>query len=242
VARSAPAVALAPDVWRIPVATSDGINAFAIKDEHGAITLIDAGMPWAWSRLTGGLTFIGSDPSEVTRILVTHAHADHVGNVARVAQESGAPVNAHTDDEPYLRKGHSPPIGPQTKRFRSILERWGRYPAIEVESTFTDGALIDAGGGIRVHHTPGHTPGHTSFVHEPTGVLITGDVVHFWRSKIRIGIKAYCNDVALNERSAQRLGSLSGDVVAFTHGPHLAGDGRARMHAFLATRPTFGAA
>jgi glyoxylase-like metal-dependent hydrolase (beta-lactamase superfamily II) len=188
------------------------------------------------------LTHIGSDPSEVTRILVTHAHADHVGNVARVAKESGAPVHANVDDEPYLKAGQSPPIGKHIKHFRGLLDRWGRYPAIDVESTFTDGELIDTGGGIRAHHTPGHTPGHTSFVHEPTGVLITGDVVHFWRAKIRIGIKAYCSDVALNEQSAQKLGDLSRDVVAFTHGPHLADDGRRRMHQFLASRPKVGAA
>jgi glyoxylase-like metal-dependent hydrolase (beta-lactamase superfamily II) len=241
-ARSAPAVALAPGLWRIPVATSDGINAFAAVDDHGAVTLVDAGMPWAWKRLVAGLRHLGSDPSEVVRIVVTHAHADHVGNVAKVRSLSGAGVDAHVDDERYLTAGESPPIGPHIRRFRGVLQRWGRYPAIEVGSTFTDGALIDAGGGLRAHHTPGHTPGHTSFVHEPTGVLITGDVVHFWRSRIRIGIKAYCNDVALNEQSAQTLGDLAGEVIAFTHGPHLSSDGRRSMHAFLASRPRLGAA
>jgi glyoxylase-like metal-dependent hydrolase (beta-lactamase superfamily II) len=241
-ARSAPAVALAPELWRIPVATSDGINAFAVLADDGSVTLIDAGMPWAWKRLEAGLRHLGSHPSQVSRILVTHAHADHVGNVARVRTESGADVHAPEDDEPYLRAGESPPIGPHIRRFRGTLQRWGRYPAIEVGATFADGALIDAGGGIRAHHTPGHTPGHTSFVHEPTGVLITGDVVHFWRARIRIGIKAYCNDVALNERSAQTLGALAGDTIAFTHGPHLASDGRRAMHAFLASRPIAGAA
>lgn len=234
--RSAAAVPLADGVWRIPVATSDGINAFALRGSDGQITLIDGGMPWAWKRLEAGLAALGSAPSEVTRILVTHAHADHVGNVARVARESGAPVHAHEHDRDYLEAGNCPPIDPRIK-FHGLLQRWGRYDAIAVTSTFTDGELIDASDGIRAHHTPGHTPGHTSFVHEPTGVLITGDVVHFWRSSIRIGIKVYCHDIDLNEQSAQALGDLAGDTVAFTHGPHLATDGRRQVHAFLASRP-----
>jgi glyoxylase-like metal-dependent hydrolase (beta-lactamase superfamily II) len=225
-------------VWRIPVATSDGINAFAIRGDDGAVTLVDAGMPWAWSRLEAGLTAIGSAPSQVTRIITTHAHGDHVGNAARVVRESGAPVHAHEDDASFLRAGVSPPIDPSRRRFRGLLERWGRYDAVEVTETFTDGDLVDASSNLRAHHTPGHTPGHTSFVHEPTGVLITGDVVHFWRDKIRIGIKVYCNDIALNEKSAHRLSDLAGDVVAFTHGPHLPSDGRRAVHAFLASRPT----
>ena len=87
-------------------------------------------------------------------------------------------------------------------------------------------------------HTPGHTPGHTTYVHEPTGTLITGDVIHYWRSQIRIGIKVYCHDIALNEISAQKLADIDCDVVAFTHGPHLDSDARNRLHTFLAARVT----
>lgn len=230
------AVKLADDLWRIPVAPADGINAFALRGQDGHVTLIDAGMPWAWSRLESGLASIGSAPEEVTRILVTHAHGDHAGNVARVAESSQAPVHAHADDAPYLEAGQSPPIDPSNK-LRGLLQRWGRYAPIRIDTTFVDGELVDAAGGIRAHHTPGHTPGHTSFVHEPSGVLITGDVVHFWRSSIRIGMRLYCHDVALNERSAHVLGDIAGDTVAFTHGPHLPTDGRRQVHAFLAQRP-----
>jgi glyoxylase-like metal-dependent hydrolase (beta-lactamase superfamily II) len=231
-----PAVALAPGLWRLPVAPADGINAFAVRADDGSITLVDAGMPWAWKRLDAGLRSIGSAPQDVTSIVLTHAHADHVGNAAQVHDVSGAPVSAHHDDREYLEAGVSPPIGPQTTRLRGLLARWGHYPPIPVASTFADGELVGAGGVLRAHHTPGHTPGHTSFVHAATGTLITGDVVHYWRSRIRIGMALYCHDVALNARSAERLADLAGDTVAFTHGPHLAHDGRRQVHAFLARR------
>jgi glyoxylase-like metal-dependent hydrolase (beta-lactamase superfamily II) len=232
---SSPAHLLAPGVWRVPVAPADGINAFVLRGEDGQVALIDAGMPWAWGRLEAGLRHLGLGVEDVTRVLVTHAHADHVGNVARVREVSQAPVWAHGDDAEHLRAGASPPID-RSLRWAGLKARWGRYPAVAVDQTLADGALVDIAGGLRVVHTPGHTPGHTSYLHEPTGVLITGDVIHYWRAQVRIGMRMYCHDIALNERSAHLLGDLEYDTVAFTHGPHIARGGRDRVRAFLASR------
>ena len=151
-------------------------------------------------------------------------------------RSAGRPSGPTDDDAEHLRAGASPPIDPSL-RWAGLKARWGRYPAVAVDRTLEDGALLDIAGGLRVVHTPGHTPGHTSYLHEPTGVLITGDVIHYWRAQVRIGMRMYCHDIALNERSAHRLGTLDYDTVAFTHGPHIARDGRARVQAFLTTRP-----
>ena len=232
---SSPAHLLAPGVWRVPVAPADGINAFVLRGDDGQVALIDAGMAWAWGRLEAGLRHAGLGVVDVTRVLVTHAHADHAGNVARVREISRAPVWAHRDDAEHLRAGASPPIDPRL-RWAGLKARWGRYPAVAVDQALEDGALVDIAGGLRMVHTPGHTPGHSSYLHEPTGVLITGDVIHYWRAQVRIGMRMYCHDIALNERSAHRLATLDYDTVAFTHGPHIARGGRARVQAFLASR------
>ena len=213
----------------------DAINAFAFVGDDGQVSLMDAGLPYTGKRIDAGLKYLGSDTSEVTKILVTHAHGDHVGGLARVANASGAPVLSHTDDANWLRLGQSPTIDSRIK-FQPLLRRWGKYPAVEVAQTFTDGELLDIAGGIRAIHTPGHTPGHTSFLHEPTGVLITGDAVHFWRGRIRIGIKLFCNDIELNEKSVQRFSELDYDGLAFTHGPEIRRDGKPAMLAFIASR------
>ena len=229
-----PAYDIAPGIWRIPIVAEDAINAFAFVGDDGQVTLMDAGLPWAGKRIDAGLKYLGSDTSEVTRILVTHAHNDHVGGVARVAKASGAPVMSHTDDANWIRLGQTPPIDSRIK-FRPLLRRWGKFPAVEVAETFTDGDLLDLAGGIRAIHTPGHTPGHTSFLHEPTGVLVTGDAVHFWRGRIRIGIKLFCNDIALNEKSVQRFSEMDYDGLAFTHGPEIRTAGKAAMRKFMAS-------
>jgi glyoxylase-like metal-dependent hydrolase (beta-lactamase superfamily II) len=220
-------------VWRIPVIADDAINAFAFVADDGQVTLLDAGLPYTGRRVRAGLRHLGSDASEVTRILATHAHNDHAGGIARVVAASGAPVLAHEADAPYLAAGRVPPIGPQT-RARRVWELLGRYPAVTVASTVADGEAVP--GGLRAFHTPGHTPGHLSWLHEPTGTLVTGDAVHFYRGEVRIGVALYCHDVALNERSAHRLGELDYDAVGFTHGPEIRRGGRDAVRAFLAAR------
>jgi len=100
---------------------------------------------------------------------------------------------------------------------------------------FGDGALLD--GGIRVIHTPGHSPGHCSFLHEGTGVLITGDALFNVRG-LRYSLKTFCTSVRLSRESAARLGDLEYDVAAFTHGSHISTGARPAVRAFLAGRPS----
>ena len=56
----------------------------------------------------------------------------------------------------------------------------------------TDGQVLPVAGGLRVVHTPGHSPGHASYLHEQTGVLITGDAI-FNVLGLRWPLKALCS-------------------------------------------------
>ena len=48
---------------------------------------------------------------------------------------------------------------------------------VTVGEELVDGQVLDVAGGLRVVHTPGHSPGHVSYLHEPSGVLVTGDAI-----------------------------------------------------------------
>ncbi|NXI75066.1 MBLC1 protein, partial [Anseranas semipalmata] len=48
----------------------------------GPVTaLVDTGGPWGRERLLGELAAAGTSPSDVTHVLCTHGHSDHVGNL-----------------------------------------------------------------------------------------------------------------------------------------------------------------
>ncbi|NES27237.1 MBL fold metallo-hydrolase [Micromonospora terminaliae] len=227
------AVPLAPGVWRIPTVGRAAVNSYAFLDDDGSVTLVDCGMRRAPARIVRGLAAIGKTPADVTRIVLTHAHADHAGGAAELARRTGAPVAAHGADLPYAESGRVPPQGGGNTVGR-LLTRLvgGRFPAVAVARPLADGDLLPVGGGLRVVHTPGHSPGHVSLLHEPTRVLVTGDAL-FNVAGVRWPVRSFCTDFRMTQRTAHVLGELDYDVAAFTHGPELTDRAREQVRAFL---------
>lgn len=222
------AVPLADGVWRIPTSVGDLVNSVAFRDADGSVTLVDAGLKlrFARRRLRAGLAAIGATPADVRRVVVTHAHVDHAGGLAQLVEDSGAAVLAHEREAVYLRDGRTP---------RPQRGRRGSFPAVTVAEEFLDGALLPVAGGLRVVHTPGHTPGHVSLLHEPTGVLVTGDALFNVRG-IRYSPGWLCTDPDLNRKSADGLGDLDFEVAVFMHGPEVRQGAREAVRAFLRGR------
>jgi glyoxylase-like metal-dependent hydrolase (beta-lactamase superfamily II) len=87
---------------------------------------------------------------EVTHILLTHAHLDHITGVRRAKAAFNAPVYLHDGDRPLydavvqqgLMFGLAVEAQPRPDTFYNVGEavRFGDYE-------------------VRVHHTPGHSPG-----------------------------------------------------------------------------------
>jgi hydroxyacylglutathione hydrolase len=103
---------------------------------------------------------------EVDRIVLTHAHLDHVDGLARAKRATGAPVLLHPDDLPLYRAAPT-----QAQWFGLELE-----PLPEIDDFLAEGDLIQFGEcELRVLHTPGHAPGHVILVGD--GMAIVGDCV-----------------------------------------------------------------
>lgn len=234
----APIVLLAPGVYRIPT-LGDAINSFAFLDDDGQVTLVDCGLKRAPGRIVAALSGIGRHPSDVTRIVLTHAHGDHAGGARAMVDRSGLEgVVVHEDDVPYITHGVEAP-GPSGGVAR-LLRRGptSRFEPVEVSEVLTDGQLLPIAGGVRVLHTPGHTPGHVSLLHEPTGVLITGDVIFNLAWRMTWPLSFVCTDAVLNKRSAHVLADSVYDVAAFTHGPEIREQARERVREFVRRRAT----
>jgi len=233
---------LAPNMWRIPAAPFDFVNSFALIEDDGSVTLVDTGTTGSTERIQAGLALAGKSWDDVSRIVLTHAHGDHAGGAAKAAGLAGVDsVAIHTLDAPWARDGMAPPRDSRTFSGR-MLNRLGRkanaFPAVVVGEEFADGQVLPIAGGLRVVHTPGHTEGHVALLHEPTDVLITGDSIWNVR-KMRWSIKAFCQDIKLNEKTAHVLGELDYQVAAFTHGPHVTSGAREQVRSFLATAKRF---
>ncbi|MGH8824645.1 MAG: MBL fold metallo-hydrolase [Jiangellaceae bacterium] len=228
-----PAVELVPGVYRIPTAPWDLVNSFAFLDPDGRVTLVDTGTKRAPSRIGAALSWIGTAPSEVSRIVLTHAHPDHAGGLAKLVDRTSAPVVAHEDDAASVRSGRSPGRDRSTLGGR-LLERMPgeRFGPAEVADEFVDGQMLDIGGGLEVIHMPGHTPGHVGLLHRGSGLLITGDSIFNVRG-LRWSPRALCTDFRMTTQTATRLAELDYTVAGFTHGPQITDDPRGAIRGFL---------
>lgn len=230
-------VELAPGVHRVSVAPADLLNVFVLVDDDGAVTLVDTGLRNAPRQVFAALKELGRAPQDVRTIVLSHAHPDHAGGLKRLAAGTGAQVASHERDAAHLRAGRVPARDPSTRSGR-LLNRLptGGFGATDVDQEFADGELLKVAGGLRVIHTPGHSPGHVSLLHEPTGVLLTGDALFNVRG-LRYSPKSFCTDVRLSRETAHRLADLDFEVAAFTHGAEIRTGAREAVRAFLRGRP-----
>src|SRR5436190_5878141 len=78
------------------------VNVYLIEEDP--LTLIDAGPrnDDSLEALRTGLARLGHKLSDITRIIISHAHADHYGLAQLVVEESGATAYLHEWDAPAV--------------------------------------------------------------------------------------------------------------------------------------------
>jgi len=105
----------------------------------------------------------------ITNIWLTHAHFDHLGGAAAVADGSQPvpPVGLHPDDYWLWRNEGG-------ARLFGLHIDPGPEPTVE----FVDGMSLFLGDvEFQVRHAPGHTRGHVMFYLPAIAVLFCGDVI-----------------------------------------------------------------
>ena len=116
--------------------------------------------------------YIESEQLQVTHILLTHAHVDHIAGLRQCCEHYHLPVSMHAEGRKLLRQA----------------EAWGSMMGFAVDN-MGDLEVVEIGdddvlkvGGIEVEcrYVPGHCPGSLCFVLPSEKAVITGDALfHF---------------------------------------------------------------
>ena len=193
-----------PGVWSIPVPFINNPMRYTLcyvlvgggSNGTREVALVDPG--WdsdeGWGVLRAGLATAGLSPRDITGIVVTHFHPDHLGMAARLRKASGAWV-ALGEHEPLPARWRGDPsrfVEEDRAQFAAwavpaefldeVCFQTGTWTQMmnveEPQRRLADGALIPiAGLQVRVLFTPGHTPGSICLVDEANGLILTGDHV-----------------------------------------------------------------
>jgi hydroxyacylglutathione hydrolase len=195
-------------------------NAYLITDaERGEAIIVDA-PPEITAAITAAVAAAGVT---VRRIVLTHAHWDHIVDAAALTAATGAPLAAHPlADE---RLAH-----PGSTLFELPFEIEPTIP----DDHLADGDVVVVGThSFSVLHLPGHDPAHIALLSERDGLLLGGDVL-FPSGHGRTDIPG--SDQATMVASLARLLTLPDAVTVYPgHGqPTTIGAERGWMEAMVA--------
>lgn len=194
------------------------VNCYLVEEE-GELTLVDAALPSSTKGIISAATRIGKP---ITRIVLTHAHNDHVGSLDALKQHfPEVPVYISRRDARLLAGDVSlDPAEPNVPVRGGIPSKLHTRPNILLE----EGDVV---GSLQAVSSPGHTPGSMAFMDTRTGALLAGDAF-VTRGRVAVAgrvvplfpfpaLATWHKETAWH--SARKLQEMKPSLLAVGHGP-----------------------
>ncbi|RDC64670.1 MBL fold metallo-hydrolase [Adhaeribacter pallidiroseus] len=184
-------------------------NTYVLHDETKACLIVDPGCYDKSEQLLLS-DFIKTQGLQVTRLINTHCHIDHVLGNKYVVDTYQVDFAIHEADLPTLRAQvvFAPRYG-----ITNYEEQLPTHYLTENES------VRFGNTELQVLFTPGHAPGHVVFYHEPSGQLIGGDVL-FQRSIGRTDLPGGNYETLLKSIKTKLFPLPDATIVYPGHGPN----------------------
>ena len=174
------------------------------------LTLIDTGFRGSSEQIEECVRQLGRSPREISRIILTHNHLDHVGGLAELKRMTGARVAIHKTD-----------IG-ERKNLPSAR-------AEDIDIQLEGGEVFNIIGGLEIIHTPGHTPGSISLFSASNKLLIVGDALRKRRDHLLMPYRTVSYDQRQAVESVKKMARLDFDILCFGHGLPLSDGARLKI-------------
>lgn len=205
---------IAKNVYQIALFPRSGINCYVIDD-----ILVDAGIRSSANKILNAIKH-----SDITKHVLTHAHADHQGASSIVCTKLNIPLLTSVIEKEHAESGKVIYDYPNNRHWiAKFQQRYWAGSGHKVSHLLREG---DEVGSFTVIETPGHSKGHISLFREKDGVLIVGDTLVNMNLLTTIsGLHEppglFTTDRIENKRSINKLFNLKPKTLCFGHGPVL---------------------
>ncbi|MBS3813864.1 MBL fold metallo-hydrolase [Candidatus Bipolaricaulota bacterium] len=199
------------------------VKSFLLVGNGSDLILVDAGNPGDGGKIVEKVQTLGYRLKDVSLIVLTHGHRDHVGGVAELTKALSAKVVIHERDSQVLSEGKDAPTTPArfTGRLLKPFATDKKFPLPEDEPDRIKQSSVSLkcfGIDGEIIHTPGHTFGSLSVVSE-NGIAVVGDLIMgkfivFGRASLPI----FAEDLPSVKDSIKRVLSAGPKRIYSSHG------------------------
>jgi len=170
------------------------------------LILIDTGAGWSIDKIMNNVHRLGFDCKNLSKILLTHCHIDHIGGAPEIKRRFGSKIYIHKLDAPPLESGD--PILTAATWYQTT------FPPTPVDAKFNleEETLKIGDQEIICLHTPGHTPGSICIYLDKDGkrILFAQDLHGPLLPEFGSNLEDY-------DRSTKKLLDLDADILCEGH-------------------------
>ncbi len=149
------------------------VYVYLIYGTHG-VCLIDTGVASAADSIFNYLWSTDRKTSDISLIIQTHAHPDHMGASRTIKGETGCAVAAHPAERAWIENVQLQASERPVPDFDTLVAG-----PLAVNRLLEDGEVFDLGCGLKLNvlYTPGHSRGSLSIMLLGYNVLFSGDAI-----------------------------------------------------------------
>jgi glyoxylase-like metal-dependent hydrolase (beta-lactamase superfamily II) len=180
--------------------------AVYLIDFAGVLVLIDSGAGRSFNQLISNIELLGLNPSNISHLILTHSHIDHIGSAPLFRKQYGTKILIHELDASAVETGDS---------IKTAANWYGAdFPptAIDQRLKGARGILKFGTDSLSWMHTPGHTPGSISlYLDREHKRILFGQDIHGPFNK------AFGSDINAWKKSMHALLTLDADILCEGH-------------------------
>ena len=183
-------------------------------DGENELALIDTGVGIEVEQIFANIEDDGFDPINIKKVLLTHAHADHVGGCKKMKEMLKCAIFVPLNEIDLFERGTDEELGLTIAKESSIYPADYVFPHCFADVAVSNGDNIQVGGlQLKAINVPGHSPGSTCYFleHKEKRILFSGDVV-FYDGKIGL-LNYWGSNLADYRNYINRLANLSVDAL-----------------------------